>query len=340
MRSLPAGCTNTRPPPDTVYMLDELTPLELFTHLQNNIDLEWLAGKANSTRPIKRSLHLNQQSTLIGHLNLIHPNRVQVIGKKEWLYLSKHYIPKNALAEIFTHRTAAIIITNGLPIPDEMLRLADSTSTPLLRSDLDSGTLIDSVRFYICDMLAEKITLHGVFMEVMGTGVLITGESSIGKSELALELITRNHRLIADDAAIFSKIGPNLLDGTCPEVLKDFMEVRGLGVLNIRAMYGENAIKPSKHLRLVIHLQRLTQQSQHQLDRLYGSHSIKTILDVPITEITLPVAPGRNLAVMVEAAVRNHILIENGHNATDDFIQQQQQYINMNTALSDEEKQD
>ena len=333
-----AGCTNTRPPPDTAFMLDQLTPLDLFNHLQDNIDLKWLAGKANSTRPIKHSLHLNQQSTLIGHLNLIHPNRVQVIGKKEWLYLSKYYIPKNALSDIFTRRTAAIIITNGLPIPDEMLRLADQSNTPLLQSDLDSGTLIDSVRFYISDMLAEKITLHGVFMEVMGTGVLITGESSIGKSELALELITRNHRLIADDAAIFSRIGPNLLDGSCPEMLKDFMEVRGLGVLNIRAMYGENAIKPNKHLRLVIHLERMTKESQQQFDRLYGSHSIKTILEVPITEIKLPVASGRNLAVMVEAAVRNHILMEYGHNASDDFIQQQQQYIDTNTAAQNDDQ--
>lgn len=313
-------------------MLQQLTPQDLFQHLQENIDLKWIAGKAHSHRPIKRSLHLNQQSTLIGHLNLIHPNRVQVIGKKEWLYLSRHHLPKNSLSDIFTRRTAAIIFTNGLDIPDELIQLADEKHTPLLQSDLDSGALIDAIRFYIADMLAEKVTLHGVFMEVMGTGVLITGESSIGKSELALELITRGHRLIADDATIFSRIGPNLLDGTCPDVLKDFMEVRGLGVLNIRAMYGENAIKPSKHLRLVIHLEQMTQESQQQLDRLYGTHSIKTILDVPITEIKLPVASGRNLAVMVEAAVRNHILMENGHNASDEFIQRQQQYINQSNS--------
>ncbi len=315
-------------------MLQQLTPQDLFQHLQENIDLRWIAGKAHSNRPIKRSLHLNQQSTLIGHLNLIHPNRVQVIGKKEWLYLSRHHLPKNALSDIFTRRTAAIIFTNGLAIPDELIQLADEKRTPLLQSDLDSGALIDAIRFYISDMLAEKVTLHGVFMEVMGTGVLITGESSIGKSELALELITRGHRLIADDATIFSRIGPNLLDGTCPDVLKDFMEVRGLGVLNIRAMYGENAIKPSKHLRLVIHLEQMTQESQQQLDRLYGSHSIKTILDVPITELKLPVASGRNLAVMVEAAVRNHILMENGHNASDEFIQRQQHYINQSNSRS------
>jgi len=305
-------------------MLQQLTPLDLFQHLQDNIDLKWVAGKAHSQRPIKRSLYLNQQSTLIGHLNLIHPNRIQVIGKKEWHYLKKHYTTSESLNNIFTRRTAAIVFTNSQEIPPELIAIADKKNTPLFKSDLNSGDLIDAVRFYISDLLSEKITLHGVFMEVMGSGVLITGESSIGKSELALELITRGHRLIADDAPVFSRIGPDLLDGSCPDVLKDFMEVRGLGVLNIRAMYGENAIKPKKHLRLIIHLERMTQESQQQLDRLYGSRTVKTILDVPVTEIKIPVASGRNLAVMVEAAVRNHILIESGQNASDEFIQRQQ----------------
>jgi len=309
-------------------MVEQLTPLDLFHYLQKNIDIKWLAGKAHASRPIKKSLHLNQQSTLVGHLNLIHPNRIQVIGKKEWHYLNKLRQQTNrSLDEIFSRRTAAIVFTNGQTVTQDILQLADKKMTPLFQSDLDSGNFIDSIRFYLADLLAEKITLHGVFMEVMGSGVLITGESSVGKSELALELITRGHRLIADDAPVFTRIGPNLLDGSCPAVLKNFMEVRGLGVLDIRAMYGENAIKPNKHLRLVIHLERMTPEDQQQLDRLYGSRSIKTILDVPITEIKLPVASGRNLAVMVEAAVRNHILIENGHNASDEFILRQQQLM-------------
>ena len=312
-------------------MLEKLTPLDLYHYLQKNIDLKWLAGKAYSTRVIKKSLHLNQQSTLVGHLNLIHPNRIQVIGKREWQYLNKLSQQSNrSLSEIFSRRTAGIVFSNGQTVPEEIIKLADEKMTPLFQTDLNSGDFIDSMRFYLSDFLAEKITLHGVFMEVMGSGVLITGESSIGKSELALELITRGHRLIADDAPIFTRIGPNLLDGSCPDVLKNFMEVRGLGVLDIRAMYGDNAIKPNKYLRLVIHLERMTLEEQHQLDRLYGSRSIKTILEVPISEIKLPVASGRNLAVMVEAAVRNHILIENGHNASDEFIQRQQQHMNTN----------
>jgi len=310
-------------------MLQQLTPLDLFQHLQDNIDLKWIAGKANAQRPLRSSLYLNKQSTLIGYLNLIHPNRIQVIGTKEWHYLNKHNSLNDSLNDIFTRRTAAIIFANGLEIPQELINKANKCNMPLLQSDLNSGDLIDAVRFYISDLLSEKTTLHGVFMEVMGSGVLITGESSIGKSELALELITRGHRLIADDAPVFSRIGPNLLDGSCPDVLKDFMEVRGLGVLDIRAMYGENAIKPNKHLRLVIHLERMTQESQQQLDRLYGSRSVKTILDVPITEIKLPVASGRNLAVMVEAAVRNHILLESGHNASDEFIKRQQEHMQL-----------
>lgn len=308
-------------------MVEQQTPLDLFHYLQSNIDLKWLAGKTYATRPIKKTLHLNQQSTLVGHLNLIHPNRIQVIGKKEWHYLKKFNKTGGSLEEIFSRRTAAIVFSNGLEVSEEVMKLADQTNTPLFQTDLDSGVLIDSIRFYISDLLAEKTTIHGVFMEVMGTGVLIIGESSIGKSELALELITRGHRLIADDAPTFTRIGPNLLDGTCPDVLRDFMEVRGLGVLNIRAMYGENAIKPNKHLRLVIHLERMTLENQQQLDRLYGSRSLKEILDVSITEIKIPVASGRNLAVMVEAAVRNHILMENGHNASDDFIQRQRSHI-------------
>ncbi len=313
-------------------MHEQLTPQDLFQHLQDYIDLKWVAGKNNAHRTIKKALHLNQQSTLIGHLNLIHPNRIQVIGKKESHYLNKlSQQNERSGEEIFLRRTAAIVFSNGQNIPDNIIKIANEKQTPLFQSDMSSGDLIDAVRFYISDLLAEKITLHGVFMEVMGSGVLITGESSIGKSELALELITRGHRLIADDAPVFTRIGPNLLNGTCPDVLKNFMEVRGLGVLDIRAMYGENAVKQKKHLRLVIRLEHMTLENQQQLDRLYGSRRIKTILDVPVTELKLPVASGRNLAVMVEAAVRNHILMENGHNASDEFIQRQQQLIKTNT---------
>lgn len=310
-------------------MIKGTTAQDLYEHLKAHIDLHWIAGTRDATRVMKRNIHWGNHATMIGHLNLIHPNTIQVVGKTEWGYLSK--LKKNSredtLNEIFVRHTLAIIISDDIDVPDDFIQHANDKRTPLFKSCLSSNDLIDSIRYYLSNLLADKIVIHGVFMEVMGTGVLITGESSVGKSELALELITRGHRLVADDAPEFTHIGPNILNGSCPEVLKDFMEVRGLGVLNIRAMYGENAIKQNKYLRLVIHMERMSIEDQQQLDRLYGNRSVRNILGVDIPQVMLPVASGRNLAVMVEAAVRNHILLEHGHDASEEFINRQSQFI-------------
>jgi HPr kinase/phosphorylase len=310
-------------------MFKPLTPDIIYRHLKQHIDLQWLAGEQLAERPIHQKLRLSQQATLIGHLNLIHPNRIQVIGKIETAYLNRldEQYRERTLAQIFERRLAALVISDGIDVDPHLMALADQHKTPLFGSQLSSSELIDRVRFYLSTLLAESTTLHGVFMEVMGTGVLITGDSNVGKSELALELITRGHRLVADDAPVFSRVAPQLLSGACPDVLKDFMEVRGLGVLNIRAMYGENAIKENKFLRLVIHLESMSNKQQQQLDRLYGARSVQTILGVEIPQVMLPVASGRNLAVMVEAAVRNHLLMEQGHNASDEFVRRQQEFI-------------
>lgn len=310
-------------------MIKETTAQDLYEHLRKHIDLHWIAGNMDANRTMKSNLHWINHATMIGHLNLIHPNTIQVIGKTEWDYLEnlKKNSRQDTLDQIFIHRTSAIIISDGIDIPEDVINYANEKHTPLFKSRLSSNDLIDSIRYYLSGLLADKIVIHGVFMEVMGTGVLITGESSVGKSELALELITRGHRLIADDAPEFTRIGPNILNGTCPEVLKDFMEVRGLGVLNIRAMYGENAIKQNKYLRLVIHMEHMSIEDQQQLDRLYGNRTVRNILDVEIPQVMLPVASGRNLAVMVEAAVRNHILLEHGHDASEEFINRQSQFI-------------
>lgn len=308
-------------------MNDKLTPRYFYNHLKAQIDIDWLAGKQNADREIKGNLNLNEQATLIGYLNLINPNQIQVIGKIEKEYIDSLDDKNSIQQNIFSKSVAAVIFSDNIKCPEQFIKLADASEIPLFSSRLSSGELIDTIRYYLSSILTESTTLHGVFMEVLGTGVLITGESSIGKSELALELISRNHRLIADDATIFTRIAPNTLNGTCPEMLKDFMEVRGLGVLNIRAMYGENAIKQNKHLRLIIHLEKMSIEHQQQLDRLYGNRTIRCILEVETPEIMLPVASGRNLAVMVEAAVRNHILMEHGHNTSEEFIKRQSQFL-------------
>ena len=148
-----------------------------------------------------------------------------------------------------------------------------------------------------------------------------------GKSELALELITRGHRLVADDAPEFSRIAPEIINGTCPPTLVDFLEVRGLGIINVRQLFGDSAVKSSKYLRLIIRLERLEKAELIDIDRLSGSYRMRKILEVDIPEITLPVAPGRNLAVLVECAARNHILRNSGYNSSEDFISRQARHI-------------
>ena len=175
--------------------------------------------------------------------------------------------------------------------------------------------------------VGEKLLVHGVYMEVLGRGVLFSGDPAIGKSELALALISRGHCLIADDATELYKSASKTLIGRCPKVLQDFLEVRGLGMINIRAMFGNSAIKPNKELHLIIDLLHFDDKKLHDMDRLEGCHSTRTLLGVEIPMTSLPVAAGRNLAILVETAVRQHMLMLDGYNATQDFIERQQIYI-------------
>lgn len=313
-------------------MAELYTQQQIFDQLSKLIDLHWVAGKQNAGRHFRRALSWSDRSTLVGHLNLMHRNRIQVLGKYECHYLRRlNDIERlEVLDEIFNWRTAAIVISDDIEVSQEFCRRADEKAIPLFKSSLPSNDLITSVRYYMANMLADKTTIHGVFMEVMGTGVLITGESGIGKSELALELISRNHRLIADDAPEFTRIAPELLSGHCPLMLQDFLEVRGLGVLNVREMYGDNALKSDKYLRLIIHLKRMDIEDRQRIDRLYGTRAKRSILGVEIPEFILPVATGRNLAVMVEAAVQNQILLKQGFDASEEFIQRQKEFIKNN----------
>ena len=175
--------------------------------------------------------------------------------------------------------------------------------------------------------MAESISLHGVFIEVQGFGVLIKGVAAIGKSELALELISRGHRLIADDIVDFYRISPDRVEGRCPELLQDFLEVRGLGILNIRALFGDNAVKPTKPLDLIIQLELADTLKPQTLDRLNIKTQHERVLDVDISKIVIPMAVGRNIAVLVEVAVRNHMLLMRGINAAQQLSKRQKQIM-------------
>jgi HPr kinase/phosphorylase len=175
-------------------------------------------------------------------------------------------------------------------------------------------------------------TVHGVFLDVLGFGVLLRGASAIGKSELALGLLNRGHRLVADDAVDIKQVSPDTLIGSCPPLLQDFLEVRGLGILNIRVMFGDNAIKTSKRLQLIVKLATFSDDELKLIDRLHGMYRLEHILEVPVPEVTIPVAPGRNLAVLIETAVRNQVIKHNGYDASNEFILRQHQLMRGDSA--------
>jgi len=307
-------------------MTDTLSARHLFNSLQTRLGLEWAGGRDGETAALIGPAAEETSSTLVGHLNFIHHSRVQVLGSAEINYLNG-LDPKAhdaALRQLFSPRTGLVIVADDQPLPEGFAAAADASTIPLFTSTLASNRLINNMQYFLSHAMAEKTTLHGVFMEVLGIGLLLTGGAGIGKSELALELITRGHRLVADDAPEFARIAPDIVNGTCPEMLREFMEVRGLGMLNIRAMFGDSAIKHNKYLRLVIRLEHMSDEQLAQIDRLQGSRRSIKILGVDIPEITLPVAPGRNLAVLVETAVRTHVLTLKGYEPYRDFMRRQQ----------------
>lgn len=312
-------------------MTKPLTVWKLFNTYQSRFGLRWIAGQAGKNHALEKATESEPygESTLIGHMNCVHPNRIQVIGVTEINYLKQ--LGKNSyhdlIVQLFHHAPSAIIVTDGQGIPEMLIQNAETTNTPLLSSDVSDQELINHILYYLNKSLAEDIILHGVFLEVVGIGVLLTGENGIGKSELALELLSRGHRLIADDAPEFSCVAPNTVNGCCPPALKDFLEVRGLGVLNIRAMFGDSAIKQNKNLRLIVQLKQMSELKPDQINRLEGNREIQEVLSVRIPKVTLPVAPGRNLAVIVECAARNQILLDKGYNSAESFITQQRKIM-------------
>lgn len=308
-------------------MKQEPTVRKLHEEQGKELHLTWVAGKNSGDRKFLEEQE-NPRVDIVGYFNLIHSTQVQIIGKTEIDYLDSldKSSRKNALAKLFSGETICIVIANRLQPSAEMHTLADRHNIGLFVSGIAGEHLINDLRYYLTRLLAKKTTLHGVFMEVISVGALLTGASGVGKSELALELITRGHRLIADDAPLFSRIAPDIIVGTAPPVIQDFLEVRGLGVLNIREMYGDSAIKSSKYLKLIIDLQPAYRKTGSE-NRLVSPEKTSNVLGLEIPLFTLPVAPGRNLAVLIEAAVRNHLLRLGNHYADREIMDRQQKIM-------------
>jgi HPr kinase/phosphorylase len=310
--------------------MPRLSVQQLFDERRERLGLAWAAGTAGATREFTGEMLHRPGVGLIGHLNLIHPLLAQVMGPREVEYVVKLDSPmrEQTAARIVDGDTVCIIVGDNVKVPAILVDAAERTGTALLSSTEPSQHVINVLRPYMQQELGEVTTLHGVMLDVLEIGVLITGNSSIGKSELALELISRGHGLVADDVVELQQIGPETIQGRCPPLLRDFLEVRGLGVLNIRSIFGETAVRPRKALRLIVHLD-MPEGGLEPKDRLATRSGTQDILGVEIPTVTLAVAPGRNLAVLVEAAVRNHILLTRGVDSTREFIARQEAAIRL-----------
>jgi HPr kinase/phosphorylase len=307
----------------------QITVAELFKQIRHKLKLKWIAGFDGGKKILTSNTVTKPSLALIGHLNFVHPNRVQVLGCAEMDYLRDLSIiaMQQSINNLFSTDLAAVVVANGEKLPPELIKASESTNTPLFTSPMQSPQMMELLSHYLAIATAESTSFHGVFMEVQGFGVLIKGDAAIGKSELALELISRGHRLVADDIVDFYRISPERVEGRCPELLQDFLEVRGLGVLNIRALFGDNAVKPTKPLDLIIQLELADKLVPEELDRLSAKMQYERILDTSISKVNIPIAAGRNIAVLVEVAVRNHMLLLRGINATQQFTKRQKQLM-------------
>lgn len=298
-----------------------LTVQDLVNDNAEDIRFKWIAGQSAADRLIPDNGMA--AADLIGHLNLIHPSRIQVFGREEMDYYTRFDTRRRThhLEELLAGGVPAILLADNLPATDDLIENCENSHVPLLSTAVPAAELIDLLRIYLGRRLAPTTTVHGVFMDVLGLGVLITGESGLGKSELALELISRGHGLVADDAVELSRTAPHAIEGHCPELLRNMLEVRGLGLLNIRTIFGETSVRRKMKLKLIVHLVRAT--AQDKFERLPLQDMTQDMLGCPIRKVMLQVAAGRNLAVLVEAAVRNTILKLRGIDTLAEFMERQ-----------------
>lgn len=298
-----------------------LTIQDLIRDNADKIAFTWIAGQDTAADHLIPNT-ASSAADLIGHLNLIHPSRIQVFGNEELSYYCRFESKRRLhhLEDLVTGGVPALVMAAGTQAPDDLREFCTTHGIPLVATPIDASHLIDLLRVYLGKRLAPKTTVHGVFMDVLGLGVLITGESGLGKSELALELISRGHGLVADDAVELSRTAPNFVEGQCPTLLQNLLEVRGLGLLDIRTIFGETSVRRKMKIKLIVNLVRMTPDS---FERLPMQDEYQDVLGIPIRRVMLQVAAGRNLAVLVEAAVRNTILTLRGIDTMGDFIERQ-----------------
>jgi HPr kinase/phosphorylase len=304
----------------------QISVARLFEDHRDRLQLTWVSA-LNVDRHIELKETGNYGADVVGHLNLIHPERLQVFGAAEyaWAMTKRNERLRLLVDALLEGKPPAVIVADGVEAPTPLVDGCVATDTPLFTSPMPCSAVIDLLRIYLARRLADTTSVHGVFMDVLGMGILITGDSGVGKSELALELISRGHGLVADDVVELARTTPTTIEGRCPGMLRDFLEVRGLGLLNIRTIFGETASRRKMRLSLMVHLQKPV--AGVESPRLPLDAQAQEVLGVPIRKVIIPVAAGRNLAVLLEAAVRNTILQMRGIDSMQEFITRQQRAL-------------
>ena len=298
---------------------------------------QWIAGLGASERRFDEVAVREAQSSadLVGYLNYIHPYRVQILGTRELAYLTNAAPDDCArrMSRIVTLEPPVLVLCDAQAAPEALVSMCERAQIPLFSTDESAAFVIDVLRAYLSKHFANRTTMHGVFMDILGLGVLITGESGLGKSELGLELISRGNGLVADDAVDLSRINQTTVEGRCPELLQNLLEVRGIGLLDIRAIFGETAVRRRMRLKLIVHLVR-RETMERDYERLPYEPLTQEVLGVPIQKAIIQVVAGRNIAVLVEAAVRNHILQLRGIDTYQEFVERHRRAMEHDSDLS------
>lgn len=280
--------------------------------------LEILYKPENFDTVLVSNNEINRPSLQIaGFFEYFDNSRIQVIGMVEVSYL-KHMSSEerfSALEALFEKKPPMIVLTRGMEPSAEMLSLAEKYDIPFVRTHLSTSRFMSAVIAFLNVQLAPRLTMHGVLVEVYGEGILLLGDSGVGKSETAIELVKRGHRLVADDAVEIKRVSDTTLVGSAPEIIRHFVELRGIGIVDVKRIFGMGAIKDTEKIDMVINLE--IWQDKKQYDRLGLSTEYTSILDINVPAITLPVKPGRNLAVVVEVAAMNHRQKRMGYNAAE-----------------------
>ena len=298
----------------------------LFEDHRGKLKWQWIAGLGASERRFDEVAVRAARSgaDLVGYLNYIHPYRVQILGEREVAYLTRGTEEDcvRRVSRIVTLEPPVLVLADGQTAPEALLRVCEHAQIPMFATPESSAFVIDVLRAYLSKHFADRTTMHGVFMDILGLGVLITGESGLGKSELGLELISRGNGLVADDAVDLFRINQTTIEARCPELLQNLLEVRGIGLLDIRGIFGETAVRRKMRLKLIVHLVR-RENFERDYERIPTEPLTQDVLGIPVRKVVIQVVAGRNIAVLVEAAVRNTILQMRGIDTYQDFMARQ-----------------